>query len=391
LVRHSNGYGHFEERKMKIIKLVVIFFIIVQLSAFSFQLSEVYAIRIKDIANIGGIRDNQLIGYGLVVGLKNTGDNSYRSQFTIQTLLSMLEKLGTTVDVRQLLDVRIENIAAVMVTANLPPFAKTGGRMDVTVSSLGDARSLEGGTLLMTPLKAPNGEIYAVAQGAVSIGGAFRAEAEKASVQKNHTTVGKITGGAIVERDVPFDFNKKDSLNLVLYRPDFTTALNITKAVNVSLGEAVAFPLDSGTISMKIPEKFSGRLVEMMAQVESLDVSVDNRAKVVLDERTGTVAIGENVKLSSAAISHGELIVEIKEQMQVIQPPPLAFGQPMAAPESTITVKEKGDRVLLVPTAANIGDLVKALNAVGVSPRDLIAIFQSLKAVGALQAELEIL
>ncbi len=349
------------------------------------------AVRVKDIANIGGIRDNQLIGYGLVVGLKNTGDNSYSSQFTTQTLLSMLEKLGTTVDVRQLLDVRIENIAAVMITANLPPFAKVGGRVDVTVSSLGDARSLEGGTLLMTPLKAPNGEIYAVAQGAVSVGGAFRAEAERASVQKNHTTVGKITGGAIVERDVHFDFNKKDDLNLILYSPDFTTALNVTKAVNASLGEAMAFPLDSGTINVKISDKFRGRLVEMVAQIESLDVNVDNRAKVVMDERTGTVAIGENVKISSAAISHGELIVEIKEQLQVIQPPPLTFGQPMAAPESTITVREKGDRVLLVPTAANIGDLVKALNAVGVSPRDLIAIFQSLKAVGALQAELEIL
>lgn len=371
---------------MKIIKILIIALTL----TLTLTLTS-HAIRIKDIANIGGIRDNQLIGYGLVVGLKNTGDNSYNSRFTTQTLLSMLEKLGTTVDVRQLLDVRIENIAAVMVTANLTPFAKIGGRLDVTVSSLGDARSLEGGTLLMTPLKAPNGEIYAVAQGAVSVGGAFRAEAERASVQKNHTTVGKITGGAIVERDVPFDFNKKDSLNLVLYRPDFTTALNVTKAVNASLGEAMAFPLDSGTINIKIPDKLKGRLVEMMAQIESLDVSVDNRAKVVLDERTGTVAIGENVKISSAAISHGELIVEIKEQLKVIQPPPLTVGQPMAAPESTITVREKGERVLLVPTAANIGDLVKALNAVGVSPRDLIAIFQSLKAVGALQAELEIL
>lgn len=371
---------------MKIIKILILALILTLTLTLTAQ-----AIRIKDIANIGGIRDNQLIGYGLVVGLKNTGDNSYNSQFTTQTLLSMLEKLGTTVDVRQLLDVRIENIAAVMVTANLPPFAKIGGRIDVTVSSLGDARSLEGGTLLMIPLKAPNGEIYAVAQGAVSVGGAFRAEAERASVQKNHTTVGKITGGAIVERDVPFDFNKRNDLNLVLYRPDFTTALNVTKAVNASLGEAMAFPLDSGTINIKIPDKLKGRLVEMMAQIESLDVSVDNRAKVVLDERTGTVAIGENVKISSAAISHGELIVEIKEQLQVIQPPPLTFGQPMTAPESTITVREKGNRVLLVPTAANIGDLVKALNAVGVSPRDLIAIFQSLKAVGALQAELEIL
>jgi flagellar P-ring protein precursor FlgI len=349
------------------------------------------AARIKDIVSISGVRDNQLIGYGLVVGLRNTGDNYFNSQFTIQTLLSMLEKLGTTVDVRQLFDVRIQNVAAVMVTANLPPFARIGGRIDVTVSSLGDARSLEGGTLLITPLKAPNGEIYAVAQGAVSGGGAFLIEAERATVRRGHTTVGKIAGGAIIEREISFDFNKKEGLSLILHRPDFTTALNIANAINTSLGETLAFPLDSGTISLKIPEKFRVKLVEMMGQVESLDVNVDNRAKVVLDERTGTVAIGENVRLSSAAISHGELTVEIKEQLRVIQPPPFTLGQPLVIPESAITVKERAEKVMLVPATVNIGDLVKALNAVGASTRDLIAIFQSLKAVGALQAELEML
>ncbi|MEK6590718.1 MAG: flagellar basal body P-ring protein FlgI, partial [Nitrospinota bacterium] len=349
------------------------------------------AARIKDIVSISGVRDNQLIGYGLVVGLRNTGDNYFNSQFTIQTLLSMLEKLGTTVDVRQLFDVRIQNVAAVMVTANLPPFARIGGRIDVTVSSLGDARSLEGGTLLITPLKAPNGEIYAVAQGAVSGGGAFLIEAERATVRRGHATVGKIAGGAIIEREISFDFNKKEGLSLILHRPDFTTALNIANAINTSLGETLAFPLDSGTISLKIPEKFRVKLVEMMGQVESLDVNVDNRAKVVLDERTGTVAIGENVRLSSAAISHGELTVEIKEQLRVIQPPPFTLGQPLVIPESAITVKERAEKVMLVPATVNIGDLVKALNAVGASTRDLIAIFQSLKAVGALQAELEML
>jgi flagellar P-ring protein precursor FlgI len=373
---------------MKAVKPVIIFFLTLTLTLTFFRAE---AARLKDIASIGGVRDNQLIGYGLVVGLRNTGDNYYNSQFTIQTLLSMMEKLGTTVDVRQLYDVRIHNIAAVMVTANLSAFARVGGRIDVTVSSLGDARSLEGGTLLMTPLKAPNGEIYAVAQGAVSVGGAFMAQAERASVRKNHTTVGKIAGGAIIEREVRFDFNNKEGFNLILHRPDFTTALNVAKAINTSMGEESAFPSDSGTVNVKIPEKFKAKLVEMVGQIESLDVGVDNRAKVVLDERTGTIAIGDNVRLSSAAISHGELIVEIKEQLRVIQPPPLTLGQTAAAPESAITIKEKGERLIVVPAAANIGDLVKALNAIGVSPRDLIAIFQSLKAVGALQAELEIL
>ncbi len=375
---------------MKMIKKTI-FIIIFCLLSSVFCLLSSEAARLKDIASIGGVRDNQLIGYGLVVGLRNTGDNYYNSQFTVQTLLSMMEKLGTTVDVRQLYDVRIQNIAAVMITANLPPFARIGGRIDVTVSSLGDARSLEGGTLLMTPLKAPNGEIYAVAQGAVSVGGAFMVQAEKTSIQRNHTTVGKIASGAIIEREIPFDFNTKEGFNLILHRPDFTTALNAAKAINTSIGEGSAFPSDSGTINVKIPEKFRAKLVEMVGQIESLDVGVDNRAKVVMDERTGTIAIGDNVRLASAAISHGELIVEIKEQLRIIQPPPLTFGQTAASPESAITIKEKGDRLIVVPAAANIGDLVKALNAVGVSPRDLIAIFQSLKAVGALQAELEIL
>jgi len=358
------------------------------------------ASRLKDIASIEGVRSNQLIGYGLVVGLKNSGDKSYKSPFTIQTMLAMLERLGTSVDVRQLVDqrlgvsdvrmlrdVRVENVAAVMVTAELPAFSRQGSKIDVTVSSLGDARSLQGGTLLLTPLKAANGEIFAVAQGAVSTGGGYGEKSRRVSETKNHPTVAKVTNGAIVEKEVGFDFNKLPKLTLEMHDPDFTTAQRIVSAINAAIGPDTA-------IEVNFPAEYTERKVELVSRLEGLEVETDTQAKVVLDERSGTIIIGENVKLSKVAISHGNLTIKVDDKTTVSQPRAFAAGQTVTVPKTLLTVEElggKSDRLMVVEPGINLGDMVKALNAMGVSPRDLIAIFQTLKSSGALKAELEII
>lgn len=364
-----------------------------------------YSARVKDIATVGGVRDNQLIGFGLVVGLKNSGDRSRKSPFTAQTLIAMLERLGTTIDVRQLADprigtndvrnlrdLRIENVAAAMVTADLPPFARTGSRIDVVVSSLGDAKSLQGGTLLLSPLKAANGEVYATAQGPISVGGAYLEGTRGTTVQKNHPTVARIVGGALVEKEVPLEFEKKKDIDLLLHQPDFTTNNRMVTAINARFGENTAAAKDSGTIKLKVPPDFQNKIVEFVASVEALDVQIDGPAKVILDERTGTIVIGENVQLSPVAVSHGELMVRIEEKPEVSQPEPLSQGETVKTAQVTTRVQEKpGTGLFEIKKTATISELVRALNAVGVSPRDLIAIFQSLKAAGALQAELEII
>ena len=365
------------------------------------------ASRLKDIASIEGVRSNQLIGYGLVVGLKNSGDKSYKSPFTIQTMLAMLERLGTSVDVRQLVDqrlgvsdvrmlrdVRVENVAAVMVTAELPAFSRQGSKIDVTVSSLGDARSLQGGTLLLTPLKAANGEIFAVAQGAVSTGGGYGEKSRRVSETKNHPTVAKVTNGAIVEKEVGFDFNKLPKLTLEMHDPDFTTAQRIVSAINAAIGPDTAKALDSAAIEVNFPAEYTERKVELVSRLEGLEVETDTQAKVVLDERSGTIIIGENVKLSKVAISHGNLTIKVDDKTTVSQPRAFAAGQTVTVPKTLLTVEElggKSDRLMVVEPGINLGDMVKALNAMGVSPRDLIAIFQTLKSSGALKAELEII
>lgn len=366
-----------------------------------------HSARLKDISTIEGVRTNQLIGYGLVVGLKNTGDKSYKSAFTIQTLLSMLERLGTTVDisqltdkrvgvsdVRMLRDVRVENVAAVMVTADLPPFVKQGGKIDVVVSSLGDAKSLQGGTLLLTPLKAANGEVFAVAQGPLSLGGGHNEHVRRVSETKNHPTVGRISGGAVVEKEVGFDFSKLEKLTISLSYPDFTTTQRAVELINATLGADTAKALDSSVIEVSIPPQYADKRVEMVAKIEGLDISTDTQAKVALDERTGTVVIGENVKISKVAISHGNLVIRVDDLTKVSQPKPLSAGQTVVVPKTLLTVEEvggKSERLMVVDPGINISDLVKALNAMGTSPRDLIAIFQALKASGALKAQLEII
>jgi len=341
---------------------------------------------VKDIASIQGVRYNQLVGYGLVVGLNGTGDRE-RTEFTVQSVVSMLRRMGITVNQEQ---VRIRNVAAVMVTANLPPFAKVGNRIDVLVSSIGDAKSLQGGTLLLTPLKGPDGEVYAVAQGPVSIGGGFTFAGAAAGIQKNHPTVGQVPNGALIEKEIPSNFNQDHVLRLTLQNSDFTTASRLAETINKHLKGKFASAKDSRTVEVEVPPDFYGRLVELVASIENLEIMPDTKAKVVIDERTGTVVMGENVRISTVAVSHGNLTIQIKEQPRVSQPLPFSGGSTVVVPETEITIKEEEDRLLLVPAGVSIKEVVKALNAIGATPRDLIAIFQVMKAAGALQAELEI-
>jgi flagellar P-ring protein FlgI len=345
------------------------------------------AVRIKDLADINGVRDNQLVGYGLVVGLDGTGDGK-KALFTVQSMVSMLEKMGITINPNE---IAVSNVAAVMVTAALPPFAKSGNRIDVLVSSIGDAKNLQGGTLLMTPLKAANGGVYAVAQGPVSTGG-FQASGAGAGVQKNFPTVGRVVGGALVEREIQLDLNSRTSLTLSIRDPDFTTAMRMTDAINALFYDHVAEAKDAGTLQIRVPMAYLGNIVGLVSMIEKLDVKPDMNAKVVINERTGTVVMGENVRISTVAIAHGNLSIVIKESPQVSQPLPFSQGgQTVVTPNSDVAVKEDTKKLVLMEAGASIGDVVGALNALGVSPRDLIAIFQAIKAAGALQAELEVI
>ena len=354
-----------------------------------FWISEVHAVRIKDIADLKGVRQNQLVGYGLVVGLEGTGDSD-NSLFTIQSLASLLEKMGVTVQTKDIEDV--ENVAAVMVTAELPPFAIQGSRIDVLVSSIGDAENLQGGTLLFTPLRAADGQTYAVAQGPVSTGGFAVSGNSGDQVQKNFPTVGRVVGGALVEKEIHSDFNQKDSLTLALHEPDFTTAARVAQAINRAFYSQLARTENAGSILVSVPENYLGDTVQFVTMIESLGVTPDTVSKVVVNERTGTVIMGENVRISTIAIAHGNLSIQIDESQKVSQPLPFSpRGQTVVTPESEIVVQEGKNPLFLVESGVSIGEVVKALNALGVTPRDLIAIFQALKAAGALQAELEII
>lgn len=364
------------------------YFQIAQLTLIALILSvpPLSAARIKDIANFKGVRGNQLVGYGLVVGLNGTGDGK-KAIFTVQSMVSMLEKMGITVNTD---DIKVKNVAAVMVTADLPPFARSGTRIDALVSSIGDAQNLQGGTLLMTPLKGADGSVYAVAQGAVNTGG-FAAEGAGASVQKNFPTVGRLIEGATVEREINSDFNSRTALTLSLRRPDFTTATRVTDAINGLFYDPIAAATDSGTIQLQVPTAYTGNIVELVSMIEKLEVLPDNAARVVINERTGTVVMGEKVRIATIAIAHGNLSIVVKENPQVSQPGSFSEGKTVVTPDTEIAVKEGQNKLVLLPGGASIGDVVNALNALGVSPRDLIAIFQAIKAAGALQAELEVI
>jgi flagellar P-ring protein precursor FlgI len=354
--------------------------------AFSSTLAQ--AVRIKDIANIKGVRQNQLVGYGLIVGLNGTGDDD-DLKYTIQSLAAMLQKMGVTVRAE---DIESENVAAVMVTAVLPPFARVGTPIDVLVSSIGDAENLQGGTLLFTPLKAADGQVYAIAQGPVSTGGFQTGGEAGGGVQKNFPTVGRVPGGALIEKEIALDFNQKKILTFVLNQPDFTTASRMAEAINTAANDRIARTQDAATVEVRVPHKYRGNAVGLATLIESLGVTPDIVSKVVINERTGTVIMGENVRISTVAIAHGNLSIEIKETEEVSQPLPFSrSGRTVVTPDSDVIVEEGKKPLFLVESGVSIGEVVRALNALGVSPRDLIAIFQALKAAGALQAELEII
>ena len=358
-------------------------------SSGSFLIPTANAARIKDIAYIKGICKNQLVGYGLVVGLKGTGDSD-DALFTIQSLASLLEKMGVTVQPDDIADV--ENVAAVMVTTDLPAFANQGSRIDVLVSSIGDAENLQGGTLLFTPLKGADGSVYAVAQGPVSTGGFAVSGNSGDEVQKNFPTVGRVVGGALVEKEIHSNIKEKDSLTLALHEPDFTTASRVAQAINRAFYSQLAQTENAGSIQVSVPENYLGNTVQFVTLIESLGVTPDMVSKVVVNERTGTVIMGENVRIATIAIAHGNLSIQIDESQNVSQPLPFSRGgRTVVTPESDIVVQEGKNPIFLVESGVSIGELVKALNALGVSPRDLIAIFQALKAAGALQAELEVI
>ena len=346
------------------------------------------AARIKDLAVFRGVRSNQLVGYGLVVGLTGSGDSD-DAKFMLQSLSSMLEKMGVTVKPE---DIEVKNVAAVIVTAELPPFARTGSRLDILVSSLGNAKSLQGGTLLMTPLKGADGQVYVVAQGPLSTGGFTVGANTGDKVQKNFTTVGRVVQGGLVEREVPFNLNQKESLSLALHRPDFTTATRMAQAINAGLEANVARAQDSGTVQVAVPPKYLGDLAPLIAVIETLSVVPDTVSRIVINERTGTVIMGESVRISTVAIAHGNLSVEIKTSLNVSQPLPFSStGRTAVTPDTQTVVQEGRAPLYVMPAGVSIGEVVRALNALGVTPRDLISIFQALKAAGALQAELEII
>ncbi len=346
------------------------------------------ASRIKDLVDIEGIRENQLVGYGLVVGLNGTGDKLNNSPFTRQSLESMLERLG--VNTRDT-NLRTKNVAAVMVTANLPPFSTQGTRIDVTVSALGDSKSLQGGTLLVTPLKGANGEVYAVGQGSVAIAG-FKAEGKAASITRGVPTVGRISNGAIIEREIKHKLGQQNSLRLALRNPDLTTARRISIAINAFTGENIASAIDPSTVRLNLRSKYSHDVVSLLTEIEQIYVEPDQKARVVIDERTGIIVMGRDVKVSTVAVAQGNLTVTITEQPQVSQPNALSNGTTTVVPRTAVTVDNQADRQLgIINSGVNLRQLVNGLNALGIGPRDMISILQAIKSAGALQAEIEVL
>lgn len=374
--------------------------------------------RIKDIADFEGVRDNMLVGYGLVVGLDGTGDSLNNAIFTRESLIGMLERMGVNARSNAL---STANVAAVMVTATLPPFARQGQRIDVQVSALGNAKSLLGGTLLVTPMLGADGEVYAVAQGSVASGG-FAAAGQAASVTKGVPTAGRVSSGAIVEREVGFDLDKLKTVNLMLRNPDLTTARRISEVIDGYLKADAAKPLDPSTVQLNMPQGFKGDVVSLLTDIEQLRVEPDQVARVVIDEANGVIVMGENVRISTVAVAQGNLTVKITETPQVSQPNPFAptgqattpvdptsglptgpgangvqfapggGAQTVVVPRTNLQVDEQSNRRMAVlPAGVSLQELVNSLNALGVGPRDMISILQAIKADGALQAEIELM
>ena len=346
--------------------------------------------RIKDIADVEGVRDNMLVGYGLVVGLNGTGDTINNSPFTEQSLIGMLERLGVNVRGTQM---KTKNVAAVMVTATLPPFAAAGTRVDVTVSTMGDAKSVQGGTLLVTPLLGADGEVYSVAQGAVAVTG-FAAQGAAANVTRGVTTSGRISSGGIVEREIGFGLADLPVLRLSLKNPDFTTASRMAQAINGALGPNSARAIDPKSVVVQMNDQRRGDMVSLVTQLEQLRVTPDQPAKVVIDDASGTIVMGENVRISTVAIAQGALTIRVTETPQVSQPGAFApqGAQTTTVPRTDIQVDDSsGKKLAVMPEGVTLRELVASLNALGIGPRDMITILQAIKAAGALQAEIEVL
>lgn len=346
-------------------------------------------VRLKDITDIKGFADIQIIGYGLVVGLDGTGDGT-KAQFTIQSIVNMMERFGLNVDARQ---IKPRNAAAVMVTADLSPYARAGSRIDVMVSSVGDANSLEGGVLLMTPMLAVDGDIYAQAQGPVSIGGLNVGVAGGAQVQVNHALVGRMPAGGLVVKQSLIKPADDGMVAFLLRNPDYTTASRIAQALNMKFNQQIAMVVDAGTVEVTVPSNLVGNAstMEFIAEAEKVMIKPDVPARVVINERTGTVVVGENVRISTVAIAHGNLTVTITPVTEVSQPPPFSAGETVVTGREEVTVEQSESRLIVVENPPDVGEIAGALNALGVTPRDIVAIFQALKQAGALQAELIII
>ncbi len=361
-------------------------FILVLISASLLTPSATASVRIKDLASIEGVRDNQLLGYGLVVGLNGTGDRQ-QTVFSTQSLSDLLRRMGVNVDPNGL---RINNVAAVIVTATLPPFATPGVKLDVTVSSIGDADSLQGGTLLLTALTAANGETYAAAQGPLSIGG-FAAGGGGANIQVNHPTVGRVPQGALVEREAPSVRPDPKGFRLELRQPDFATASRVKEALLIEFPEAQIEAESSGTLKIAMPDNYENEPVAFLARLGAVEVETDRPARVTLNERTGTVVIGSQVRIAPVAILHGSLTVQVVTDFIVSQPAPFSSGDTTVLPQSNLRVVEEEASQGMIAEGATVEELVQALTAIGSTPRDIIAIMQSIAAAGALEAELRVM
>lgn len=344
--------------------------------------------RIKDLVDVEGVRDNQLVGYGLVVGLQGTGDGLRNAPFTRQSIEAMLERLGVNTRDQAL---QTKNVAAVLVTAVLPPFSTQGTRLDVTVSALGDAKSLEGGTLIVTPLRGADGNVHAVAQGQLTVGGFAASGASGSNISRGVPTNGRIPGGALVERETAFDLGGMTEIRLALRNPDFTTARRIAAAINSNLGVPAAVALNPSTIVLSRPIGFPGDMVELIGRIELLVVIPDTPARVIVDEASGIVVMGDNVRVSTVAVAQGNLTIAVQETPVVSQPAPLSNGETTVVPRSSVAAEEDVGDLTIVQGGVPLRDLVAGLNALGVNPRDLIQILQALKAAGALQAEIEVM
>ncbi|NBV54143.1 MAG: flagellar basal body P-ring protein FlgI [Proteobacteria bacterium] len=362
---------------------------------FSPSLHAAPSAKVKDLADIEGVRENVLVGYGLVVGLAGTGDSANGIPFTRQSLSNMLERLG--VNAKDVLSqIKTKNVAAVMVTAKLPSLARQGSKVDVTVSSLGDAKSLEGGMLLATPLVAADGETYAVAQGAMVVGGFQATGKDGSSLSKNHPTVARIAAGALVERESGFELSQLgNQLKFILRQPDFTTAMRLKESINKAFKEELASTADNGLIKVQVPTRYQGEIAAIIEKIENLQVEPATEARVVIDEKTGTVVMGENVRIAPVAISHANLIIKITEEKQVSQPVSFNVAGETVTIDKTTIEKIDNDpakgKFSILQGGASLSDLVSGLNALGVKPRDIISILQNIKAAGALQAELVVL